>query len=105
MVNPFDRFYDTPLEVYEAGSGSYEEKGKRVRIGSVVCDIQPYENDTENKMFGLDEQRSYKLYCNRNDLVKCGKYILFGGSWYKIVRAETWSFGMTAVIRGADNEY
>ena len=45
MINPFERFYDTEIEVYEVGENTYEKKGEKTLLGSVVCDIQPYENE------------------------------------------------------------
>lgn len=53
MINPFERFYDTEIEVYEVGENTYEKKGEKTLLGSVVCDIQPYENELENRIYGL----------------------------------------------------
>ena len=39
MINPFERFYDTEIEVYEVGENTYEKKGEKTLLGSVVCDI------------------------------------------------------------------
>ena len=40
MINPFERFYDTEIEVYEVGENTYEKKGEKTLLGSVVCDIR-----------------------------------------------------------------
>ena len=36
MINPFERFYDTEIEVYEVGENTYEKKGEKTLLGSVV---------------------------------------------------------------------
>ena len=61
MINPFERFYDTEIEVYEVGENTYEKKGEKTLLGSVVCDIQPYENELENRIYGLTENKKYKV--------------------------------------------
>ncbi len=104
MMNPFNRFYDTEIAVYEQGENSYSGKGEKTLLGKLICDIQPYSDDTENKIYGLSENRCYKLYCDKNELVKNGRYILFGGMWHRIVKCEIWSFGMTVLMRGVENE-
>lgn len=104
MMNPFERFYDTEIMVYEAGENSYTHTCEKTLIGTLICDIQPYSSDTESKIYGLSTQRNYKLFCDKNTLIKNGRYVSFGGMWYMIVSTEEWSFGMTAVIRGAENE-
>ena len=30
MINPFERFYDTEIEVYEVGENTYEKKGEKI---------------------------------------------------------------------------
>ncbi len=105
MINPFSRFYDTEITVYELKDASYGDSGERELLGSVICDIQPYEGGVRSKPFGLDENRSYKLFCDKNSLLKNGRYIMFAGEWYMIVSLMTWSFGMTAVVRSVDYEH
>ena len=61
MINPFERFYDTEIEAYEVGENTYEKKGEKTLLGSVVCDIQPYENELENRIYGLTENKKYKV--------------------------------------------
>ena len=36
MINPFERFYDTEIEVYEVGENTYEKKGEKTLLGSVI---------------------------------------------------------------------
>lgn len=104
MINPFNMFYDTEISVYESKENGYTKKGEKTLIGSIICDIQPYENETQNMVYGLSEKRAYKIFCDRSGLVKNGRYINFGGVWYIIVKCEIWSFGMTAVMRSVENE-
>ena len=69
MINPFERFYDTEIEVYEVGENTYEKKGEKTLLGSVVCDIQPYENELENRIYALTENKKYKVFCDKTDLI------------------------------------
>ncbi len=104
MTNPFERFYDTEISVYDTEADSYSEKGKKTLIGTVACDIQPYENGAESTIGTLSENRSYKIFCGRNELIKNGRYIHFAGAWYMIVRTDNWSPGISAVMRSVENE-
>ncbi len=104
MINPFERFYDTSVEVFNGGEVSYEGESEKTYLASVICDIQPLSDDTDRKLYGLSSQRSYKLFCDKNDFIKKGRYIRFGGEWYLITSVMDWSFGMTAVMRGEGNE-
>ena len=88
MINPFERFYDTEIEVYEVGENTYEKKGEKTLLGSVVCDIQPYENELENRIYGLTENKKYKVFCDE---------------FFEIIKAECWNFGMTAMMRSEKN--
>lgn len=103
MMNPFERFYDTKIDVYAAEENEYEKRGQKNLLGTVVCDIQPYRSDTESKPYGLSENVSYKLFCDKNDLMKTGRYVSFAGAWYMIATVEIWSFGMTVMIRSCDD--
>lgn len=100
MIKPFDRFYDTEIEVYETDENTYEKKGEKTLLGSVVCDIQPYENEFENRIYGLRENKKYKIFCDKNELIKNGRYIKFGSEFFEIIKAESWNFGMVAIMRG-----
>lgn len=104
MMNPFERFYDTEISVCGSEANSYSEKGKKTLIGTVVCDIQPYENSTESTAATLSGNRSYKIFCDRNEIIKNGRYVHFAGAWYMICRTDNWSIGMSAVMRSVENE-
>lgn len=103
MINSFERFYDTEIEVYEVGENTYEKKGEKTLLGSVVCDIQPYENELENRIYGLTENKKYKVFCDKTDLIKIGRYAKFGDEFFEIIKAECWNFGMTAMMRSEKN--
>lgn len=100
MINPFERFYDTQIEIYEGGENTYETSGEKTFLGTLVCDIQPCGSDTESSEYGLCANKAYKLYSDSTELLKDGRYVLFGGSLYLIVRSEKGSFGDTALMRG-----
>ena len=99
MINPFERFYDTEVGVYEREGGGYSERAKETLLDTLVCDLQPYTADTENKMYGLSTKKAYTIYCDKNDLLKNGRYILFGGEWYMIVSVNERRFGTSELIR------
>ena len=104
MINPFKRFYDTEVGVYEKRGGGYGEKGEMSFLGNVVCDLQPLEAGTEEKIYGLSSDRSYTLYCDKNELLKTGRFVLFGGARYIIVSVTERRFGASAVIRSVEDE-
>ena len=104
MINPFERFYDTEVGVYEQTGGGYSEKGEKTLLDMLVCDLQPYTADTENKIYGLSTKKAYTIYCDKNELLENGRYILFGGEWYMIVSVTERRFGMSALIRSVENE-
>ncbi len=103
-MNPFERFYDTEIGIYEKKENSYEKEGELTFIGNIVCDIQPVKSDTQSRVYGLSSERLYKLFCDKNDLIKIGRYVNFGGIWHMIVNTEIWNFGMTALMRSNENE-
>ena len=39
MINPFERFYDTEIEVYEVGENTYEKKGEKTLLGLSLIHI------------------------------------------------------------------
>ena len=79
-MNPFDRFYDTKISVYSEKNENYGNDGQDTFLGRVLCDIQPYDGDMDNEIYG--------------------RRVKIGGEWYRIVRAEIWKLGMCALIRG-----
>ncbi len=103
-MNPFNRFYDTQISVFASEENTYSKKGERTLVGTLVCDLQPYTSDTESKIYGLDHDRRYKVFCDTNDFLKVGRHVFFGGEWYMVVSIERWRMGMTALIRGEEND-
>ena len=64
---------------------------------------QPYENELENRIYGLTENKKYKVFCDKTDLIKIGRYAKFGDEFFEIIKAECWNFGMTAMMRSEKN--
>lgn len=104
MDNVFDRFYDTEAEVYSVQKGDYETGDTKNYLGKVKGDFQPYTSYASDNAYGLSEDRQFKLYSDKYPIIKVGNLILFMGEWYRIVSVKDWSMGMTAVIKGIDNE-
>lgn len=98
-MNVFDRFYDTPISVYNESTGDYDAEEENVLLGSVVCDVQPYDEDTDSNIYGLSDNKAYKIYCDKTDLIANGRRVNFGGAWFRIVRTEKWKLGISAVMR------
>lgn len=104
MTNPFDRFYDSEIEIYKVTDGGYSEGDTKIYLGKITCDLQPYRDETEPDARGLSTDRRYKIYADKYPILKNGNMALFGGEWYMITSAEEWSFGTVAVMRSMDDE-
>lgn len=99
MINPFNKFYDTEISVYESEENTYSKKGGKTLLGTFVCDVQPCGGDMESREYGFSENRAYKIFSDKNDIIAVGRYVRFGGGWYRIVRCEKNLFGQDAVMR------
>ena len=104
MNNPFERFYDTEIEIYKKTNGGYSDGDTKTYLGKIICDLQPYRDDTEDGMRGLVTDKQYKIFADKYPILKEGNLVLFGGAWYRIVRADEWTFGTTAIMRNASDE-
>lgn len=104
MINPFERFYDTEIEIYRLTDGGYSNGDTKTYLGKIICDLQPYRDETQDAMRGLSSDRQYKIYSDKYPIIKNGNLVLFGGAWYRIICTEEWSFGTTAVMRCIDDE-
>ena len=49
------------------------------------------------------ENKKYKVFCDKTDLIKVGRYAKFGDEFFEIIKAECWNFGMTAMMRSEKN--
>ncbi len=104
MLNPFERFYDTPAEIYSRVDNGYTDGDAKTYLGKIICDLQPYTGNTEDKPYGLSSEKMYKLYADKRDIIKTGNMVKFADCWYRIVDTEEWSLGVTALIRSVENE-
>lgn len=100
-MNVFKRFYDTEISVYNESADSYEGSGEDILLGKVICDLQPYDGNTDSNIYGLSENKAYKIYCDKNPLIANGRRVNFGGTWFRIVCAEEWKLGISALIQEA----
>ncbi len=103
MLNPFNRFYDTTVEIYSRVDNGYTDGDAKTYLGKIVCDLQPYTGDTEDKPYGLSSEKMYKLYADRRGIIKTGNMVKFADGWYRIADTEEWSLGVTAVIRSVED--
>lgn len=100
MINPFNIFYDTSVDIYSSeGQSGYDCIAEKTFSGSVICDIQPVEDCMEPKMYGQEINREYKLFCDSKDFINEGGYALCGGRWYRIVSVQRRKLGMSALLR------
>ena len=51
----------------------------------------------------MTENKKYKVFCDKTDLIKVGRYAKFGDEFFEIIKAECWNFGMTAMMRSEKN--
>ena len=51
----------------------------------------------------MNENKKYKVFCDKTDLIKIGRYAKFGDEFFEIIKAECWNFGMTAMMRSEKN--
>lgn len=85
MMSPFSAWYDVELTVYDLD--------KETMLGKIVGDVRLIANPLE------DVTCVYKLFCDKNDLIKNKRYIEFGDEAYLIAGVETWSMGMVAKLK------
>lgn len=99
VENVFNRFYDTSIDVYNESEAGYADSGEDVLAGTVMCDLQPFDDDTSRELYGLCDNKAYKLYCDNTDLIKTGRRVMLDGDWFIIARVETWKSGLVAIVR------
>lgn len=99
MNSPFNRFYNKQADIYEENTSDYDLIGSDELLGSVMCDLQPFDTDTDSLPNGLSENKAYKLYCGKNELIKNGRRVCVNDKQYRIVRAEEWDFGMSVMVK------
>ena len=104
MSNPFERFYDTEIEIYKKTNGGYTNGDTKTYLGKIICDLQPYREDTIDGAPSLISDRQYKIFADKYPLLRSGNLVRFGGAWYRITGVEEWSFGTTAVMRCIGDE-
>ena len=104
MLNPFERFYDTAVEIYSRMDNGYSDGDTKTYLGKIICDLQPYTGDTEDKLYGLSSEKQYKLYADNSAIIKEGNIVKFAEGYYMIVNVKEWRFGTVALIRSVGDE-
>lgn len=99
MNSVFNIFYDTEAAVYNESEAGYADAGEDTLLGTVMCDLQPFDDDTSREAYGLCDNKAYKLYCDNTDIIKTGRRIELDGEWYIISRVENWKLGLEVIIR------
>ena len=79
------------------------KKGKKHFWGVLCAIFSHMKNELENRIYGLTENKKYKVFCDKTDLIKVGRYAKFGDEFYEIIKAECWNFGMTVMMRSEKN--
>lgn len=98
-MKEFNRFYDREVSVYCEQNSGYDTVGEDTLLGTVICDVQPYDADTQSNIYGLSDNKAYKLYCSENDLIKSGRRVRLNGGLFRIIRVEQWKFGLSAIVK------
>lgn len=96
----FERFYNAEIKIYRGHKNSYDTNGENEFLGTLKCDIQPYESKLENKSYGNSHKRCFKIYCGKNDMLNVGNFVLYDGELYEITSSQCWTMGMTATMEG-----
>lgn len=99
----FERFYKDEIKICEGHKNSYEENGESEFLGTLKCDVQPYESKLENKLYGNSHKRHFKIYCGKCDDLNVGNFVLYDGELYEIVSSKRWKIGTEVVIEGTPN--
>lgn len=99
VKNAFSYFCKTPADIYCIKSGSgYSSAAEKEYVCTVSADIQPYSGQLEEREFGLDAVKRFKMYCSDNENICEGNYVKFDDEMHRITYAERWSMGITALI-------
>ncbi len=91
MSSPFERFDNTTAIIAEMTDyNDYENTYTVKEIGNIMGDLQPYMFRVgggfrlSQKEYGLSTDFSYKFFCNPDENIKVGRYMIIEGQSYRI---------------------
>lgn len=103
--NAFSRFYKTPVKIFRIKHGSsYREEAQTEQVCSVLADLQPYGGGMDEKQFGLEVKRGFKMYCGDCGEIAEGGYAETDGRIYRIISVQRRSMGVVAVLEGSEQD-
>ena len=99
----FDTFCDTQAQVI--GKGNYNSLWNTYDIkeyGTINGDLQFYSAELAGKDFGLSVECQKKFYCQNNDVVEVGRYLVIDSRKYRIEYVAESKLGLTLLLREVD---
>lgn len=100
--NPFERFYDTEIEIVKIKKGSgYSDRGRENTevLKKIICDIQSFNGGLAANEYGLSVECQYRIFANSSPYITEGNYARIADKLYKIIYAADWNFGKVAILQ------
>lgn len=96
-------FYKTPVKLLKKVSdGGYSTNDREEFIKTIYCDIQPYDADLTQLPYGLYENVTLKMYCEKDGDIKTGYYIRLEKEDYIITAVLKWHMGYKILLSRRD---
>lgn len=102
MLNPFERFYNTEINIVRVKKGSgYSDRGNETteHLGTIICDLQPFNGGLAAKEYGLNTECQYRIFTDHSAYVTEGNHAKIDDKLYKIIYAANWHFGKVAILQ------
>lgn len=98
--NPFDKLYNTPVELGEiTGGGGYSNPhGIYTKHCDIMADIQPYSGGLAAEEYGYNNEVTLRMFCAQNDDLTVGRVARVNGVDYTVKYVESWEIGAVALL-------
>lgn len=96
----FRRYFDNAvLSLYRVSvSGAYTKVSKREDVITLSADIQPYSGKLAREEYGLEVEKSLKVFCDDSKLIEEGLYTDIEGVKYMVHYIERRSGGIMMIL-------
>lgn len=99
----FDRFRDTSAVIVEKGEyNSLWNTYNTTELGSITGDLQNYSGTLAEKDYGLAVKCQKKFYCNHDDNIVVGRYLVMGAKTYRIEYIADGKLGDVLLLKEAN---
>lgn len=100
LTKAFDIFNNTTARIVEHGNyNSFSNSHEEINLGEITGDLQAYGGDLAEKEYGFKEECQYQFFCDKNENVKAGNYLVIGSKSYKIVYTASWGIGLEVLLK------